>query len=57
MRILGRLLTILILVSCSSKQQSWDSGAQKQQAIEDDRRNEQQERIRNQLPGDDELFL
>lgn len=47
------LMIIFILGSCSTlgKNQSWDSGAQKQEAIEDETRNDQQDQFRNQFPG------
>lgn len=45
------IMVTFILASCSSRQPSWDSGAQKQEAIEEETQAEQQERLRNQFPG------
>lgn len=49
------LLSILVLMSCSSSKnndkQAWDDGAQKQEDYQVEQRQEQQEKIRNQFPG------
>ena len=45
------LLTVLVLISCSTKNSAWDSGAQKQEQTYDEARKEQQEQIRSQFPG------
>jgi hypothetical protein len=53
MKILLSSMALLILMSCSSKQASWDEGgAQKQEAMEDAARSDQQDHIRDQNPGD-----
>lgn len=51
MKFLTRLLIILILISCSTKNQIWDAGAKKNEAIEDETRQEQQEDFKNESPG------
>jgi hypothetical protein len=47
------LMVIFILGSCSTskKNPNWDSGAQRQEAFEDETRNDQQDQFRNQFPG------
>ena len=46
-------LTFILICSCASKERrtEWDSGAQKQEATEDEMRYQQQEVLRNQFPG------
>lgn len=55
MNYLMSLLSIFILISCSSpgpqRRSAWDDGAQKQQDYQMERQQEQQERLRNQFPG------
>jgi hypothetical protein len=51
MKFLTRLLTVLILISCSTKNQTWDAGAKKHEAIEDTTRQEQQEDLKNESPA------
>jgi hypothetical protein len=51
MKYLMRLLTVLILISCSTKNQSWDAGAKKNEAMKDEARQEQQEDLRNESPA------
>lgn len=44
-------LTVLSFLSCTTKDnRNWD-GAQRQEAIEDERQFEQQDQLRNQFPG------
>lgn len=47
------LLLLLLMTACSGAQRktAWDSGAQRQEAIEDETMNELNERNRNQMPG------
>lgn len=52
MKIYMSLLTILILVSCASKKDpAWDSGAQKEEAIEYETKQEQMKTLQYQFPG------
>ena len=51
MKFLRSLLTVLVLISCSSKETTWDAGAQKQQDYQGQAKQEQQEKIRSQFPG------
>lgn len=52
MKLLIGLMFIFIFASCSTtKKQDWDSGAQKQEAIDTEMRNEQQDQFRNEFPG------
>jgi len=51
MKIFMRVLTVLVLISCSTTGQDWENGAQRQEAIESETRVEQQEHIRNQFPA------
>lgn len=53
MKILMIILSVFVLISCSSKKRdpSWDDGAQKQDSIQEQSEYEQQEQIRNQFPG------
>lgn len=52
MKIVIGVLSIFVLISCSSRQpSSWDDGAQKQEAIQEQTQVEQQETLRNQFPG------
>lgn len=45
------LLVCLALASCSSKRQDWDTGASRQNASEQESKNQQQDILRNQFPG------
>lgn len=53
MKVFIVLMVIFILGACSTprKSQSWDNGAQRQEAIEEETRNDQQDQFRNQFPG------
>jgi hypothetical protein len=53
MKVFFVLMVILFLGSCSTskKNPNWDSGAQRQEAFEDETRNDQQDQFRNQFPG------
>ena len=51
MKFIKWLLTVLVLISCSTKDSTWNGGAQRQEQTADEARKEQQEQIRNQFPG------
>jgi hypothetical protein len=51
MKILLGFLTLLILMSCASKEMTWDSGAQRQESMQDQNINDQQDQLRNQFGG------
>jgi hypothetical protein len=51
MKILLGFLTLLILMSCASKEMTWDSGAQRQESMQDQTINDQQDQLRNQFGG------
>ena len=52
MKLIIMLVALTNLMSCSTKKSSdnWDSGAQKQEAIQDESHSEQSENLRNQFP-------
>ena len=51
MKILLGFLTLFILMSCASKEMAWDSGAQRQESMQDQNINDQQDQLRNQFGG------
>jgi hypothetical protein len=51
MKILLGFLTLFILMSCASKEMTWDSGAQRQESMQDQNINDQQDQLRNQFGG------
>ncbi|MBA2403664.1 MAG: hypothetical protein H0V66_02750 [Bdellovibrionales bacterium] len=51
MKIIMALLTGLVLMSCSSRNETWDAGAQRQEAHEVQSREETQDRVREQFPS------
>jgi hypothetical protein len=51
MKILFGFLTVCILMSCSSKKATWDGGAQRQESMQDQNKNDQQDQLRNQFGG------
>ena len=42
-------LTLFILMSCSTKKANWDGGAQRQESMQDQNKNDQQYQLRNQF--------
>jgi hypothetical protein len=51
MKIIMSLLGLLLFITCSTTDSTWNGGAQRQDALEDETRQEQQEHIRDQTPG------
>jgi len=45
------LMIVFILGACSSNSKDWDSGAQRQESMEDETRSDQQSQFRNQFPS------
>ena len=58
MKIVVMLLALANFISCSTKNgsENWDSGAQKQEAIQEEGHTQQSEKTRNQFPDPTEIL-
>ena len=56
MKIIFTMMTLLAVFSCATKDEVWDSGAQRQEAFADERRNDVDENTRDQVPDSSQIL-